>query len=78
MFNITIIGRWLLLAGLGLALVGGLLILLGRVAPLGHLPGDIRAQVGRVSCFVPLATSLLISVILTIVLNVIVYFLNRR
>jgi len=76
--DLTVIGRWLLLAGLGMALVGGLLILLGRVPFLGHLPGDIRAQVGRVSCFVPIATSLLISVILTIVLNVIVYFLNRR
>lgn len=59
----------LLVAG-GLALVlfgvfGGLF----RRAGFGRLPGDLSARRGNVSCYAPLATSLLISVILTIVLN---------
>jgi hypothetical protein len=76
--DMSTMGRWLILAGLGIALLGGLLFLLGKVPFLGHLPGDIHIQTGRVSCFVPIVSMLLISLILTIVLNVIAYFLNRR
>jgi hypothetical protein len=78
MFDLGSMGRWLILAGLGIVLLGGLLLLLGRVPFLGRLPGDIRIHTERVSCFVPIVSSLLISLLLTIVLNVIVYFLNRR
>jgi hypothetical protein len=78
MFDLSSMGRWLIIAGLGIVLLGGLLLLLGRVPFLGRLPGDIRIQTERVSCFVPIVSSLLISLLLTIVLNVIVYFLNRR
>ncbi len=74
------IGRILLIVGIGLALLGGLLLLISRVPflnNLGHLPGDIRIQGERFSCFVPLVSMLLISILLTIALNILIRLINR-
>jgi hypothetical protein len=76
------LARWLIIIGLGIAALGALLFLLGKVPflnRLGHLPGDIRYQSpdGRLTCFVPIVSSLLLSIILTIVLNVVVRLLKR-
>lgn len=71
------LGRWLLYVGLGLAGLGLIIMLAGRLPWLGRLPGDIRFERGGFSCFAPLATSLLLSLILTVVLNVVVRLLNR-
>lgn len=67
----------LLLIGAGiLAATGGLLVLLGSSKlPFGRLPGDISFRRGNLNIFVPLATSLLFSVVLTLLLNL---FLRRR
>lgn len=82
MLQLDSLGKWLIAIGVGIAALGGLLFLLGKVPGLdrfGTLPGDIRWQSadGRVSCFVPIVSMLLLSVILTVVLNVIVRLLNR-
>lgn len=72
------LGRILLIGGIALALLGGLFLLIGRLMPgLGSLPGDIRIQGQGFSCFIPIASMILISVILTIILNLIIRFLNR-
>src|SRR5690242_14315422 len=74
------IGKWLLITGIGLALLGGLLWALGRVpglGGLGRLPGDINVQVGNVSCVAPIVTMLIISVVLTIVLNVLLRLFQK-
>ena len=63
------LGRLLLFGGALLLVLGALLVLLSRVAPGGRLPGDIVVSRGPVSCFLPLATSLLLSLLLTILLN---------
>jgi hypothetical protein len=59
-------GRWLI--GLGLLLVlGGLALRLGvPLPPLGHLPGDIVIRRGGTVIWIPLATSLLLSLLLTL------------
>jgi hypothetical protein len=82
MFQLDTFGRWLIIVGLGIAALGLLLFLLGRIPGLdrlGSLPGDIRFQSrdGRLTCLVPIVSSLLLSIILTIVLNIIVKILNR-
>jgi Protein of unknown function (DUF2905) len=64
------LGRVLIAVGVAILLVGVLLTFVGRI-PLGRLPGDIVVQRENVTCAVPLATMLLVSVLLTIVLNVI-------
>jgi len=68
-----------LLIGLGVVSVisGGLVLLAGRVPLLGHLPGDIVVQRENFSCVVPLATSIVLSIGLTLVLNLLFRILNR-
>lgn len=71
MHELTAIGKWLLFAGLGLAVVGGLIWLGGRFGfPLGRLPGDIRIERDGGTFYIPLATSIVISLLLTIGLNI--------
>jgi hypothetical protein len=72
------IARMLMIAGILLFLFGGLLYLSGRAGlPLGRLPGDIRIQGANYACFIPLATSILLSIVLTLVINIAARFLNR-
>jgi Protein of unknown function (DUF2905) len=65
------LGKFIALAGAMLLVLGGLIWLAGKVPLLGHLPGDIRIQRGNVSCFFPLATMILLSVLLTLILNIV-------
>ncbi len=74
------IGRVLLLLGVGIALFGGLLLVLSRIPvvnQLFNLPGDIRIQTSGFSCFFPIVTMIILSVLLTVIANIIIRFLNR-
>jgi hypothetical protein len=72
MTGLETIGRWLLIAGIGLAVVGGLVWLLAKAFPnLSQLPGTIRIQGAGFTCLFPLLASVILSILLTIVLNVI-------
>jgi len=68
------IGKILVGFGLLIALVGVVLVFVGRVPWIGRLPGDIHIQRGRFTLYFPLATSLLLSVVLTLLL----YVVGRR
>ncbi len=75
-----VIGRMLVLLGVVLALVGGAILLFGRLpglSGLGRLPGDIVIQRDGFSCFIPIVTSILLSLVLTILLNMLLRVLNR-
>lgn len=68
-------GKILLSFGVLLILGGGLLMLLSRFnLPLGRLPGDIRIERENFTCLFPLASSILISVLLTLLLNLALRF----
>lgn len=67
------IGRALVVIGLVVAVVGVLLMAAGAVG-LGRLPGDFEFRRGNVRIYVPLATSLVLSLLLTLVLGL----LTRR
>ena len=58
-------GRTLVLVGLGIAGIG-LLIMFG--IPIGRLPGDFYVRRGNFSFYFPLATSIVLSIILTLIL----------
>jgi hypothetical protein len=63
------IGRMLLVLG-GVLLVLGLLLTFGSKIPgLGRLPGDIVYRKGNLTFYFPLVTSLLLSLLLTVILN---------
>lgn len=68
----TDLGKLLILLGGALILGGILLLLFGRLhLPLGRLPGDIVYRGKNTTFYFPLATSILLSVLLTLVLYVI-------
>ena len=51
---------------IGLAIAGlGLVMLLG--VPIGRLPGDFYVRRGNVSFYFPLATSIVVSIVLTLI-----------
>ena len=69
--NMADLGKFLVLLGGLLVIVGMALVALGRTnLPLGRLPGDIIYRGKNTTFYFPLATSLLISVVLSIVLYV--------
>ena len=59
------VGRLVLVFGVILVVVGGALMLFGRF----HLPGDLSFRSGNSTIYIPLATSLIVSIVATIVLN---------
>jgi hypothetical protein len=66
----TELGKFLLIAGGILAAIGLVLVLTrGNLGFLGRLPGDLSWEKGNVRIYVPLATSLLVSVVLTILVR---------
>jgi len=72
------LSRYLMLGGIILFLIGGGMYLATKFGiPLGRLPGDIRMEGENGSFYFPVTTSILISVILTIVLNIISRFLQK-
>jgi hypothetical protein len=65
-------GKFFVFLGLMLLLLGGLFLLLGHTnLPLGRLPGDILYRGKNTTFYFPLATSILISVVLSLVLYVV-------
>ena len=62
------IGKALLVLGLIIAAAGGAILLFGRVPFLGKLPGDITVRRPGFTLYFPLATSLLLSVIVSLLL----------
>ena len=64
-------GRLLIVIGLVIAAVG---VLMSAGLPLGRLPGDFTFRRGGVTVYLPLATSILASILLTLVLM----WLSRR
>ena len=72
------IARYLMIGGILLFLIGGGVYLAAKFGiPLGRVPGDIRIEGENGSFYFPVTTSILVSVVLTIVLNVIVRLLKK-
>lgn len=68
----TDLGKLLIVVGIVLLVAGVLLVVLGRTnLPVGRLPGDLIYRGKNATFYFPLATSLLVSLLLSIVLYVI-------
>ncbi len=68
------LGRVLIVIGAVIVLTGVVLVLAGRIPGLGRLPGDIVVRRGNVTFYFPLATSIILSLLLTLVF----WFIGRR
>jgi hypothetical protein len=72
------IGKFLVVAGIVVVVIGGALWGLGRLGmPLGRLPGDIHIEREGFSFYFPLATSILVSIALTIIVNIILRLFKK-
>ena len=68
------IGKILIIIGLVIAGIGGLILLGGKIPWIGRLPGDFYYKGKNFSFYFPLATSIIVSIILTIIL----IFIGRK
>jgi hypothetical protein len=72
------IARYLVLAGIALIVIGAIVYGLAKLnIPLGRLPGDIRIEGANGSFYFPLMTCIILSVVLTVILNLIIRFLRK-
>lgn len=67
------IGRFLVIFGICLIILGSFIMLISRFTSLGHLPGDIFIKGENGSFYFPIVSCILISLILSLILNL----LNR-
>ena len=78
MSELSSLGKLFVGFGVVMIVLGGIFLLLGNFAGkvpwIGRLPGDIYIQRGNWSFYFPLATSILLSIILTLILS----FFGRR
>jgi hypothetical protein len=78
MNDLANLGRILIFAGLGLAGIGVLVLLLARAGvPLGQLPLDFKFQGSNLTCLIPLGTMILLSLILTVIVNLVLRGMNK-
>jgi hypothetical protein len=68
------VGKWLMICGVGLFAIG-LLLWIGL--PLGKLPGDFHVRGGKSDVYIPLASCILISIALTLFLNLIFWLIRK-
>lgn len=72
------IARYLMISGIVLFLIGGGIHLAAKFGiPLGRLPGDIRIEGENGSFYFPITSSILVSVALTALLNIIIRLLKK-
>jgi hypothetical protein len=72
------LARGLMFVGIAIFLIGGGIYLAAKFGiPLGRLPGDIHIEGKNGSFYFPITSSILVSVLLTILLNLISRFLNK-
>jgi hypothetical protein len=67
------LGKWLISAGIIIALAGAVVMVLGRIG-LFKLPGDLEFGSKNWKVYFPLASCIIISIILTVILWIISYF----
>jgi hypothetical protein len=77
MDNFALFGRWMLIAGIVIAIIGGIIWLLSRIPGINQIPGTIKIQGSGFTCLIPLLASIVISIVLTVVLNLIARLLNH-
>jgi hypothetical protein len=78
--DLNTVGRLVVFLGAALIVLGGALMLFSRIPflkNLGHMPGDIRIQGTGFSCFFPVVSMIILSILLSLALNIVLRLLNR-
>jgi len=70
-------GKWIMLAGILIVLAGIIIFFFhDKLNWLGRLPGDIRIEKGNTRFYFPVVTMIIISVLLTLLINIIKRFFH--
>ena len=70
-------GRALIVVGIVILAAGMLVTFAARVPLLGRLPGDLTVQGDRWTLYAPIATSIVVSILLTVALNLFAWLARR-
>jgi hypothetical protein len=71
------LGKILLIIGGIIVILGLILVFSNHITFLGKLPGDIFVKRDGFSFYFPIVTLLILSILITIIVNVILHFLNK-
>ncbi|MEW6348454.1 MAG: DUF2905 domain-containing protein [Thermodesulfobacteriota bacterium] len=76
--DLSALGKWIVAIGLGVTALGVILWLAGKSeVPFGSRPGDIRIDRPGFSFRFPLVTCIVVSIVLTLIVQIIGWFLRR-
>jgi heme/copper-type cytochrome/quinol oxidase subunit 2 len=75
--NFSNIGKILIFAGLGIAFLGLVIFLFAKIPFFGKLPGDISIRKDNFSFYFPVSTSIIVSIILTVLINVVLFLVFK-
>jgi hypothetical protein len=67
-------GKVLTFIGLALVFIGFLIVMLGKISPIGRLPGDIFIKKGDFTFYFPLTTCVLLSIIISLIM----FFISKK
>ncbi len=77
MSNFESLGKILIFIGVFIIIAGLLVLFWNHIPFLGKLPGDFSFQKGNVRLFFPIVTCLIISAVLTVVINIVIRLINK-
>jgi hypothetical protein len=78
LMDLSSLGKWIVISGLGIIVIGLLVWLAGKSGlPFGNLPGDISVDTPGFSFRFPLVSGIVISIVLTLILNMVLWFWRR-
>lgn len=72
------LGKTLIILGGAMVLLGVVVLAAGHIPWLGNLPGDVRIKGKKWSFYFPIATCIVISIVLTLLLNLIARFFWKK
>lgn len=75
--NLESIGRWVLIIGIAITVIGAGIWFIARLTGWEKFPGTLKWQSGNLTCIVPLLGSIILSILLTIILNLLARWFNR-
>jgi hypothetical protein len=70
-------GRFLIIIGIVILIIGLIFEYAGRIPFIGKLPGDFIIRKENFTLYFPLATGIVLSIILTVILNIILRFFKK-
>jgi Protein of unknown function (DUF2905) len=74
--NMEVVGRALFFTGLAFLVLGAMLWGLARTSNFGRLPGDLSFSGDNLMVYIPIASMVIISIVLTVALNLVIHFLR--